>query len=153
MKTSGRLEQALRKLYTAFHNNELHPECCKQCAVGTILDHTDSWKHLSDQHGSIALNYLGNVHEMLGRKFNGYAPQELLKIEATFLSACGYELPFHHKNKKPKDPTNKDVLFDGLCAVVKLLCDFDAVPNVMAYTKLFETENDKPRYELTEILA
>ncbi|HMQ45502.1 MAG TPA: Na(+)-translocating NADH-quinone reductase subunit F, partial [Mariniflexile sp.] len=106
MKTSVRFEAALKKLYIAFHNNTLHPECCMQCAVGNILDNTDNWKHLSDQHGSLTLNYLGNVHQMLGRKFNGYSPLELLKIEATFLNACGYKLPMHHKNKKPKQPTN-----------------------------------------------
>lgn len=148
MKTSGRLEQALRKLYIAFHTNELHPECCKQCAVGTILDNTDSWKHLSDHHGSIELNYLGNVHQMLGRKFNGYSPLELLKIEAAFLNACGYQLPFHHKNRKPKNPNDKDILFYALTEVVALLCDFDSIANVMNYAKLFEFENGKPKHEL-----
>ena len=153
MKNSNRLENAIQKLYLAFHTNELHPECCKQCAVGNILNNTDSWKHLSDHHGSIELNYLGNLHQMLGRKFNGYSPQELLKIEATFLNACGYQLPFHHKNKKPKNPTNKDVLFNGLSEVIKLLCEFDGVPNPMDYTKLFEIENEKPRHESTALLV
>jgi hypothetical protein len=153
MDTSYRLEFALRKLYTAFHNNTLHPECYKQCAVGNILNNTDSWKHLSDHHGALELNYLGNVHQMLGRKFNGYSPLELLKIEATFLKACGYQLPLHHKNKKPKNPTDKNVLFNGLSEVIKLLCKLDGVSNVMDYTKLFEVENEKPRYGIAEILA
>lgn len=42
MKTPQRLDHALRKLYNAFHDDILHPECCKQCAVGNILDNTDS---------------------------------------------------------------------------------------------------------------
>ena len=84
MKTSTRLEAAITKIYNAFHNNELNPECCKQCAVGNILDKTDSWKHLSDNHGSVQLNYVGKVHQTLGRKFNGYTPLELLQIESTF---------------------------------------------------------------------
>ncbi|CAH8283833.1 hypothetical protein EV196_103498 [Mariniflexile fucanivorans] len=148
MKTSIRLEQAVQKLYNAFYNNELHPECCKQCAVGNILDNSDSWKHLSDQHGALELNYLGNVHQSFGRKFNGYTPLELLHIEATFLRACGYQLPFHHKNKKPKNPTDKDVLFKGLTAVVTLLCSLDGIPNFMDYTKLFEFKNEKPRFQI-----
>ncbi|MCB0449172.1 MAG: Na(+)-translocating NADH-quinone reductase subunit F [Confluentibacter sp.] len=152
MKTSIRFEAALKKLYIAFHNNTLHPECCMQCAVGNILDNTDNWKHLSDQHGSLTLNYLGNVHQILGRKFNGYSPLELLKIEATFLNACGYKLPMHHKNKKPKQPTNKEVLFQGLCEVIELLCDLDGVPNVMDYTKLFKVEHNRPKHQLTEML-
>lgn len=85
MKTTPRLESALKKLYTAFHSDKLNPECCKQCAVGNILDQTDSWKHLSDSHGDLKLNYLGKVHQTLGRKFNGYSPFELLMIE-TYIS-------------------------------------------------------------------
>ncbi|GAA4932286.1 hypothetical protein GCM10023314_00710 [Algibacter agarivorans] len=153
MKTPIRLEQALKKLYVAFHNNTLHPECCKQCAVGNILDNKDSWKHLSDLHGDLKLNYVGIVHQNLGRKFNGYTPLELLQIEATFLKACGYKLPLHYKNNKPQNPTNKDSLFNGLSEVVKLLCNMDNVSNIMDYTKLFEFKNKKPSYEIAEILA
>ncbi|GAA3609757.1 hypothetical protein GCM10022396_28710 [Flavivirga amylovorans] len=148
MKTSKRLEQALKKLYTAFHNNELNPECCKQCAVGNILDNTDSWKYISDTHGSLELNYIGKVHETLGRKFNGYRPLELLKIETIFLKACGYTLPLHYKNEKPKNSTDKDILFNGLNDVVTFLCHLDNISNVMDYTKLFEFENEKPKYKL-----
>ena len=153
MNTSIRLESAIKKLYNAFHNNELHPECCMQCAVGNILDNKDSWKHLSDHHGALKLNYLGSVHQNLGRKFNGYTPLELLQIEATFLKACGYQLPLHYKNKKPKHPTDKDVLFNGLSAVITYLCELDGVSNVMDYTKLFEVANEKPRYRLEDVLT
>ena len=124
-----------------------------QCAVGNILDNKDIWKHLSDQHGALDLNYLGSVHQNLGRKFNGYTPLELLRIEATFLKACGYQLPLHYKNKKPKHPTDKDVLFNGLSAVITYLCELDGVSNVMDYTKLFEVANEKPRYTLDEVLT
>lgn len=146
MKTSPRLESAIKKLYTAFHNNTLNPECCQQCAVGNILDNRDSWKHLSDSHGSLVLNYVGKVHQTLGRTFNGYTPLELLQIEHTFLSACGFQVPLHHINTKPKDPTDKNVLFEGLCAVINYLCELEGVENIMNYTKLFEVENDKPKY-------
>jgi len=153
MKTPYRLDSAIKKLYHAFHNNELHPECCMQCAVGNILDNKDTWKHLSDHHGAIELNYVGKVHQILGRKFNGYTPLELLQIETTFLKACGYQLPLHHKNKKPKNPTDKEVLFNGLCEVVGFLCGLDGVTNIMDYTKLFEFENEKPRCDLNEIIV
>ncbi|WP_282134323.1 Na(+)-translocating NADH-quinone reductase subunit F [Seonamhaeicola maritimus] len=140
MKTTPRFEAAIKKLYTAFYNNTLNPECCKQCAVGNILDNTDSWKHISDFHGSLKLNYVGKVHQNFGRKFNGYSPLELLHIEAAFLKACGFELPLHHKNKKPKNPTDKNVLFEGLSKVIELLCVLDNIPNVMDYQKLFEVK-------------
>ncbi|KAA5824172.1 Na(+)-translocating NADH-quinone reductase subunit F [Algibacter amylolyticus] len=149
MKTTARLESALKKLYTAFHNNTLNPECCRQCAVGNILNNMDFWKHLSDSHGDLALNYVGKIHETLGRKFNGYAPSELLKIEHIFLNACGYKLPLHYRNEKPKNPTDKDVLFNGLTAVITYLCELDEVANVMDYTKLLEIENGTPKYALS----
>lgn len=148
MNTFNRLDQAIHKLYTAFHNNELNPECCLRCAVGNILDHTDAWKHLSDHHGSLQLNYVGLVNQNLGKKFNGYSPIELLKIEATFLKGCGYSLPLTRTGHKANNPKDKDTLFNGLCHTVALLCALDGVDNVMDYSKLFESENDRPRYQL-----
>lgn len=138
MKISKRLENAINKLYVAFHNNQLNPECCKHCAVGNICANTDSWKHLTDMHGSVELSYVGRVHEGLGRKFQGYSPMELLQIEATFLKGCGYTLPLNQDTKKPSDPTSKETLFNGLCAVVEYLCKLEGVKNVMDYSKLFE---------------
>ncbi|ULC60457.1 Na(+)-translocating NADH-quinone reductase subunit F [Flaviramulus sp. BrNp1-15] len=148
MKTTSRLEQAIKKLYIAFHSDKLHPECCMQCAVGNILDNKDSWKHLADHHGTTKLNYVGKVHQNLGRKFNGYSPLELLQIEAIFLKACGYKLPLHYRNTKPENPTDKNVQFNGLCAVIVYLCELDGINNIMDYSKLFEFENNKPKYQL-----
>eukprot|EP01023_Acetabularia_acetabulum_P043738 TRINITY_DN43713_c0_g1_i1.p2 TRINITY_DN43713_c0_g1~~TRINITY_DN43713_c0_g1_i1.p2 ORF type:complete len:154 (-),score=3.64 TRINITY_DN43713_c0_g1_i1:83-544(-) len=142
METTPRFEAAIKKLYTAFHNNMLNPECCAQCAVGNILDNTSSWKHLSDYHGTLQLNYVGKVHQSFGRRFNGYTPLELLQIEITFLKACGYKLPLHHENKKPENPLDKDVLFNGLSKVIELLCNLDGISNVMDYQKLFEHKSD-----------
>ena len=104
MKTTKRLDAALEKLYIAFHNNTLNPECCNHCAVGNICNNTDSWKHLSDGHGSLQLSYVGLVHQNLGRQFYGYTPLELLQIEAEFLKGCGYTLPLHHKNRMGLPP-------------------------------------------------
>ncbi|AOW19786.1 Na(+)-translocating NADH-quinone reductase subunit F [Urechidicola croceus] len=141
MVLSERLDNAIQKLYVAFHNDTLIPECSKQCAVGNICDNTDSWKHLTDIHGSSQLNYVGLVHQRLGRKFYGYSPIELLKIETIFLKGCGFSIPYNHKTKKPIKTTSKDILFDGLCAVISYLCELDDVDNVMDYSKLFEFEN------------
>jgi hypothetical protein len=148
-----RLEQSLTKLYHAYHNDLLEPECSCGCAVGNILNRTDAWKHLSDEHGSLNLNYVGKVHEMLGRTFGGYKPSELLLIESTFLEACGYQTPLRHNHKKPTNPTDKDLQFSGLCAVASLLCAMDNVPDAMKLNNIFERENDKPRYSVDEILV
>lgn len=151
METPKRLENALIKLYNAFHNDELNPECCSACAVGNILDNHDSWKHLSDKHGSLELSYVGRVHQNLGRKFNGYTPLELLKIEKTFLDACGYKTPLCHYNMKPDNPTDKELLFNGLGKVVALLCSFENIANVMDYSKIFEYEENSPVYRFDAI--
>ncbi|WP_438977767.1 Na(+)-translocating NADH-quinone reductase subunit F [Polaribacter sp.] len=153
MKTTKRLETALIKLYNAYHNNKLNPEDCTACAVGNILDNHDSWKHLSNQHGSLELSYVGRVHQNLGRKFNGYTPQEILQIEKVFLDACGFKTPLCHYNKKPENPTANEVLFNGLAAVVDLLCALDNIPNVMDFSKLFEQENGEPIYHVETFLA
>ncbi|AUC13919.1 Na(+)-translocating NADH-quinone reductase subunit F [Tenacibaculum sp. SZ-18] len=151
MTTPKRLEQALIKLYNAFHNNQLNPECCSACAVGNILDNHDSWKHLSDEHGSTELNYVGNIHQKLGRRFNGYTPLELLQIEKIFLEACGFVVPLSHYNPKPKNSTDKDNLFNGLNAVVRYLCELEGINNVMDYSKIFQFENEDPVYQFDVI--
>ena len=148
MKTPKRLERAITKLYTAFHKGELHPEFAKSCAVGNICDHTDTWNYLTETHGSLQLSYIGLVNENFGRKIHGYSPKELLQIEVVFLKGCGYSVPLVRGSKRPKDPTDKDLLFKGLCDTVAFLCQLDQVPNVMDYSKLFEVENDVPKYDL-----
>lgn len=137
MKTTKRFDRAVEKLYNAFHNGYLHPECCKHCAVGNILDNTDAWKHLSDSHGSLELNYVGKVNEGFGKKFNGYSPSELLKIEVAFLKGCGYSLPLRNSSR-PESLQSDDVLFSGLCASVSKLCELDNIPDVLDYSILFD---------------
>ncbi len=148
MKISNRLEQAINKLYTAFHDHRLHPECAKQCAVGNICNNTDSWKHLSNRHGSTKLNYVGLVNQNFGRKFYGYSPQELIQIEAVFLKACGYSLPLDHKGIRPDNPEDKDVLFKGLSSVIAYLCQLDGIENVMDYSWNFEYDNNQVIHKL-----
>ena len=151
MHTPKRLEDALIKLYNAFHNDELNPECCSACAVGNILDNHDSWKHLSDHHGSLELSYVGKVHQQLGRTFMGYTPMELLQIEKVFLEACGYKTPLCHYDPKPRNPRSKEVLFKGLSAVVSFLCELDNIANVMDYSKIFEYDQENPVYKFDVI--
>jgi hypothetical protein len=144
METSKRFNQALEKLYNAFHENRLNPLSCTQCAVGTILDNNHYWKEFSNYNGTLQLNYVGLVHQRLGRKFNGFTPLELLQIEKVFLQACGYAVPLHQytfTNKKK----NKDKLFKGLEAVVAQLCTFDNIPNVMDCTSLFNHQRQTPK--------
>lgn len=151
METTKRFDQAITKLYNAFHNQTLNPESCTQCAVGNILDNKDFWKHLSDYHGSTQLNYVGLVNQNLGKKFNGYSPIELLQIEMEFLTKCGYSLPLRNYNN-PKENISQDTLFLGLCGVVELLCKFDNLPNIMDCSKLFAYEIDNQTTKTLEYI-
>ncbi len=147
---STRFEQAITKLYNAFHQGRLQPECACQCAVGNIVDNKDFWKHFSDDHGSLKLNYVGYINQEFGKRFNGYSPSELLQIEAAFLKGCGYSLPLRYNGVKPQRPNDKEIQFEGLSAAIEVLCKLDGLDNIMDYSKLFEFENDQPRYNLLE---
>jgi len=137
MKTTKRFEIAVQKLYTAFNNDTLNPECCTACAVGNILDNTDAWKNFTDCHGSVKLNYVGQVNQAFGKRFNGYTPLELLNIEAVFLNACGYQLPLVRNSNRPKNATNSEMLFNGLDSVIAHLCKLDGISNIMDYSNVF----------------
>ena len=141
MKTTARFEAAVNKLYTAYHANTLHPEYCQQCAVGTILDGADAWKHLSDHHGSLCLSPVCTVHQQLGKRFNGYTPSELQPLEAAFLRGCGYQLPIKHNHFSPTNRTDKAILFDGLCATVQLLSQLDGLQDAMDVSALLNSRS------------
>lgn len=138
-----RLEMALDKLYTAFYKEELNPENCCHCAVGNICDNIDAWKHFTDIHGSVKLNYLGRLHQTLGKRINGYSPLELLSIEASFLKGCGYSINSRNRLLKPAPVIDEEMMFKGLCATIDYLCKLDGVDNVMELYKRFDLRVDE----------
>ena len=140
-----RLETDIEKLYTAFYNEQLDPENCCHCAVGNICDNVDAWKHFTDIHGSVQLNYLGRLHETLGKRINGYSPLELLSIEAVFLKACGYSLTSRNRLIKPAKIIDHEMMFKGLCAAIDYLCALDNVDNVMELYKRFDLSAERQR--------
>lgn len=141
--TTTRFDAAVKKLYEAFHSNTLNPDDCKHCAVGNILDCSDSWKHLTDRHGLVKLNYVGLVNQNFGRRFNGYTPLELLQIERAFLNGCGYSGLSGGRLIRPDDISNKDVLFNGLSQVVERLCELDGIKNIMDCSSLFDFKQSR----------
>lgn len=147
MKTSVRFDNAIKKLYEAFHSDSLNPLCCKQCAVGNILDNRDFWKHFAVAHGCSQLSYVGQVNEAFGKRFAGFTPSELLRIEEVFLAACGVILPV--KSSNYTQSITKDDLFQGLSATVALLCEFENIPNRMDYSDLFDF---RPQPQSEEVL-
>lgn len=133
-----RLEIALTKLYSAFYDGTLNPECCTACAVGNICDNIDAWKNFTDHHGSLKLNYIGRLNEGFGRRLYGYLPSELLEIEAVFLRGCGFEIPLTRKSSKPHKPTSEEVLFNGMRAVISFLCELDGINDIMDLPEIME---------------
>jgi len=140
-----RLETALDKLYTAFYKDELDPENCSHCAVGNICDNMDAWKHFTDIHGSVQLNYLGRLHQTLGKRINGYTPFELLRIEASFLKGCGYSINKRNRLLKPAPVIDQEMMFKGLCATIDYLCALDGVENVMELYQRFDLKVERKK--------
>lgn len=148
-----RLEQALHKLYTSFYDGTLNPECCYACAVGNICDNRDMWKHFTEAHGSLKLNYVGQVNEGFNKRINGYLPSELLEIEAVFLKGCGFELPIRRGAIKPENPRSQDTLYNGMRAVISFLCELDNVEDVMEISTRFTDQMFASRSALDEMLC
>ena len=148
MQFPKRLENAINKLYEAFHNDMLIPECPCRCAVGNVCDNRDFWKGFTDEHGSATLNYVGNVNEQFGKRFYGYSPSQLLKLEQEFLLGCGFTIPLNPRKNSPQKQVSKETLFDGLSAAVGYLCQLDGIPNVMDYGKLFDYNKEEAHSSL-----
>ena len=145
MKTTKRFDNAVIKLYNAYHENRLNANQCTACAVGNICDNNESWKKLVMHHGKREFDfsqYIGNTKKVIDK--TGYSPEELLHIETIFLKKVGY--PRYEKE-------TKEGQFLGLCAVIEYLCELDNIKNVMDYTKLFETEENAPKYTLETLLS
>lgn len=144
-----RLENAITKLYTAFHEGTLDAMDSCGCAVGNMCDNTDDWTYSYNSNTGYSSTELRNIEKLFmhGLKPNTdqfdpesfvHCPKEYLEIDI-----LGWD-PF-----KVRTGLNNDLVFLALCAVVEYLCELDNIPNVMDYTKLFETDNDKPKYQLS----
>lgn len=144
MNTTERFDNAFTKLYNAFHEGRLEALDCTMCAVGNICDGSLNWEiNPKFARNTIFKTWSGSSSEEDTKqgeediKKSGYSVDELVNVELLFLKAC--------KNTNG----TKEQQFEGLCAVVEYLCKLDSIPNVIDYTKLFETENDKPKYQLS----
>lgn len=150
MKTTKRFEAAVSKLYTAFHNGTLNSNDCTMCAVGNICNKNPIWSFLVSHHGSGIVNNnksnAGLIIAEMAIKHTGYSPEEIVTIEKVFLEGTD----FSNKAYLPLFIETKEEQFQGLCDVIEYLCKLDNIPNVMDYTKLFEIENDEPKYQLNE---
>lgn len=134
MKTSERFTNAVTKLYNAFHKGELNAMDTCACAVGNICNNTPEWSRIN-LHTENAIN-------------TGYSAKELWRIELLFMFGKDGE----RDAEVTKQPRYNDNVFEALCDVIEYLCELDGIPNVMDYSKLFETENNEPKYKLETVL-
>ena len=137
-----RFTRAIEKLYTAFHEGTLNAMNCKQCAVGNICNNKSDWRYIVEYGADMfALSHDKDPKGVINEA--GYSIVELMKIEKLFMygvKAIGQRHKHCHRDE--------DGQFKGLCAVVEYLCELDGIPNVMDFSKLFETEDNVPKYEL-----
>lgn len=144
MKTTERFDKAVTKLYNAFHNNSLNAMDCAMCAVGNMCDNNPDWAFTYKTNTGYSAKEIKNIEQLFMHGYN-INTEKHIQLEKSFsFSGTG----FGWDAKDVKCTTNKHLVFIALCAVVEYLCELDNIPNVMDYTKLFETENDKPKYQL-----
>jgi len=143
-----RFTDAVSKLYNAFHENRLNALDCKACAVGNILSNKNEWQDVFCA-GVIKPFPTSNGISLI--RDSGYSIKELFEVEHIFV----FGMMSHENKDSPRwaawglnDINNKEYQFKGLCAVIEYLCELDNIPNIMDFTSLFETENDKPVKEL-----
>lgn len=148
MKTTERFDNAVSKLYTAYHEDLLNAYNCSSCAVGTICNGNSDWSIMLQYNDFRLVIYMylkeddfKHLNPTESVKKTGYSPYEISMIEKIFLDKARGANMNNTEEKRESE-------FKGLCAVVEYLCELDNIPNVMDYTKLFETENEKPKYQL-----
>jgi len=137
-----RFTDAVSKLYNAFHKGELNALDCEHCAVGNMCNNDGGWMEVNSGLNSrpIPKKY---------EKITGYNIFELNTIETLFMFGvrkARLEISGHFAS----DGTTESQ-FKGLCAVIEYLCELDNIPNIMEYKSLFETENNTPKRELSEV--
>src|SRR6478735_7304031 len=113
MKLPIRLENAITKLYTAFHENRLVGIDCRACAVGNICNNSPEW-----WYGSNNNNFMERDIPLKVQQEVGYSNLELCTVEYLFLFGKRKKNDFH---KFDNTTIDKETQLKGLCAVVEYL--------------------------------
>lgn len=149
-----RFTRAIEKLYTAFHNGTLDAMDCSHCAVGNLCDNKSDWRYI--EHYGLA-NTLTHRRPFEVIQDTNYSVEEIINIEKCFMYGAKLGEPHRFENvisnstvyrRERTKEEQKELQFKGLCAVVEYLCELDGIPNVMDFSKLFETEDNVAKYEL-----
>lgn len=150
MKTTVRFENAVRRLYDAFHSGNLEAMDCKKCAVGNIVG-SDEWIYNSTLINEMRRELYSPEPmsiDIPNYCNSGYSGIELVNIERIFMHGRSRTKIYFKNDFRYNSPESQ---FKGLCAVVEYLCELDNIPNPMDYSALFETENNRPKLELQSV--
>jgi len=142
-----RFENAVDQLIEAFFNETLTKGKCDRCAVGNICG-SGEWAHLfmTEDHNGLqsrnGLNMSKKFPEMYKDSLDvvyetGYSPEELAKVENVFEMNTTISY-FDHMRKRC---THKELIqdqFNGLCAVIDVLCEFEGEDSEVYKSKLRE---------------
>jgi hypothetical protein len=140
-----RFNTAVTKLYTAYHNGSLDAFDCMHCAVGNLCDSKTMW----------VMHFVNGIHTgKLPQREPGllyippdskdYSEKELIQIEYLFL--CEWA------KAKSKDGHNKEIQFNGLCAVIEYLAELDGISNPFNFENLFSDSTEIAERELQTAL-
>lgn len=152
MNITKRFDEAVNKLYTAYHNNTLNAMDCQHCAVGNLCNNDVSWAGGRTAPGRVggSVIYWDRYKPQNFINPTQYTFEELIDIERAFLfgnSKKGELIKFRniisnndvtsHQNTKQKQ---KELQFQGLCAVIEYLANLDNIPNPFNFDNLFNND-------------
>jgi len=154
-----RFENAVDQLIEAFFNETLTKGKCDRCAVGNICG-SGEWAHLfmTEDHNGLqsrnGLNMSKKFPEMYKDSLDvvyetGYSPEELAKVESVFERNTAITYSDYMRGHKTDDDeyTHEEFIqdqFNGLCAVIDVLCEFEGQDPEVYKNKLRE----KPEVEV-----
>lgn len=159
---SERFDRAIKALVNAFFNETLAPGSCACCAVGNIIaasikciPHVNNglsiWVNEQDrivtprwQEVFLTVynlqelcpeNYKGVAQKQI--ESTGYSYVELAMVEKAFEYACS--INYDDYDKFSKEQVAEDQ-YNGLMAVVDVLCDIEGIKEVESIKNLFKNE-------------
>lgn len=151
-----RFNNAVTKLYTAWHKDTLDAMHCRHCAVGNLCG-TKQWARIGPIGSPLRIN-----PEFDGAA--GYSRKQLAEIESIFLYGVTDQDTTEPKflnlisnedvsgglfTKKQQ----KELQFQGLCAVIEYLAELDGIPNPFNFSKLFNEDKEIALSELAILEA
>src|SRR6186713_2209173 len=153
MKNSERFNRAIAGLIAGFFEGNLAKGDCGACAVGNIVAHCYGKKAFLSELDDFTFNsHWGKVFKTIAEygqfididyyrdeakeniDVTGYSIRELAKVEKVFEENT--EIDFTEYHKHSKDEIMQDQ-YNGLMAVVEVLCQIEGIENPKEYKDMF----------------